>query len=120
MRLGYSVKGDELRAAGDGKASRAETFLALPSPTDPSQNSKAGPVAVTRFNHEFRSPGKSVVTRQVEFEVRLRMGEVHSQTQACHPHRSRKEQGQELGLIQSSQTKRTRLPSRHLTALAAV
>lgn len=81
-----------------------------PVPQHPSQNCKAGPVAVTRFNHEFRSPGKPVVTRRVELEVRLRMGEVHSQAQACHPHRSRKEQRQELGLIMEFPNQEDKVP----------
>lgn len=117
-RGGCSVRRGELGAEGDARLVGQCPPWHGPVPQHPNQNSKTGLVTVTTFNHESGSPDQSVVMRQVESGVRLRISGVHGQAQACCPCSSSKEQGQQLGLKHSSQAKTMRFPLRCLTALS--
>lgn len=117
-RGGCSVRQGELGAEGDVRLVGQCPPWHGPVPQHPNQNSKTGLVTVTTFNHESGSPDQSVVMRQVESGVRLRISGVHGQAQACCLCSSSKEQGQQLGLKHSSQAKTMRFPPRCLTALS--
>lgn len=96
-RGGYSVRRGELGAEGDARLVGQCPPCRGPVPQHPNQNSKTGLVTVTTFNHESGSPDQSVVMRQVESGVRLRISGVHGQAQACCPCSSSKEQGNSWG-----------------------